>query len=104
MAKSIASTAAAVLPLPLASRNFNPMRRVVQFTPTTPVALLPTAPIVPDTCVPWMLSSLGSHDWVMALYPCEPAAQEIVAPLPPASFTLNAVGADQMLAARSGCV
>ena len=30
-----------------------------QFTPTTPTPLLPTAPIVPETCVPWLWSSNG---------------------------------------------
>ena len=37
------------------------MMLAVQFTPATPAPLLPTAPMVPATCVPWSLSSLGSH-------------------------------------------
>ena len=32
-----------------------------QFTPVTPTVLFPTAPIIPDTCVPWSLSSIGSE-------------------------------------------
>ena len=35
-------------------------------TPITPILLFPTAPIVPETCVPWLLSSSGSHAFVMA--------------------------------------
>jgi hypothetical protein len=45
-------TASAMLPLPLVSRNFTGMMLVVQFTPTTPSALFPTAPTVPAVCVP----------------------------------------------------
>ena len=54
--------AAAVPPDPLPLRNFKPIRLVVQFTPTTPAMLLPTAQIVPETCVPWYWSSIGIHD------------------------------------------
>lgn len=50
--KSIALIASAVVPLPTESRNLRPMIEVVQFTPTTPSALLPAAPMVPETCVP----------------------------------------------------
>src|SRR5437773_1983382 len=98
MVNSIASIAPAVDPLPLASRNFAPMMLAIQFTPTTPDPLLPRAPIVPDTCDPWSLSSRGLHVLVMALKPCVPAAQLIVPPM----LTVNAVGADQTFAARSG--
>ena len=35
-----------------------------QVTPTTPMPLLPTAPIVPAVCVPWPLSSIGSPECV----------------------------------------
>ena len=34
--------------------------RTCQFTPATPVALLPVPPIVPEQWVPWPLSSMGS--------------------------------------------
>ena len=52
MANWMHSIASAVVPLPDALRNFNPMMLVVQFTPTTPEPLLPLAPIVPETWVP----------------------------------------------------
>ena len=52
MANSTAAIASAVVPLPFASRNLMPISWVVQLTPTTPMPLFPTAPIVPETCVP----------------------------------------------------
>src|SRR6267378_549270 len=77
------------------------MMLAVQFTPTTPRVLLPAAPMVPDTCVPWPLSSRGSQVLVIALKPCVPAAQVIVRP---AIVTVKDVGADQTFALRSACV
>src|SRR5215831_567043 len=97
----MALTASAVEPLPLAFRNFAPMMLVVQFTPTTPTPLLPAAPIVPETCVPWLLSSIGSHVMVKALKPCVPAAHVIFTP---PTVTEKLVGADHTFAARSWCV
>src|SRR5712691_9655246 len=79
-AKSMALIASAVVPLPAEFRNFSPMMRVVQFTPTTPTPLFPTAPMVPETCEPWLLSSRGLHVLLMALKPWVPAAQP---PIPP---------------------
>ena len=35
------------------------MIETCQLMPATPMPLLPTAPIVPETCVPWPLSSIG---------------------------------------------
>src|SRR6267378_5066974 len=99
MVISMALMAPAVEPLPPESRNFAPMMLASQLTPTTPTPLLPTAPIVPDTCEPWLLSSSGLHVLLMALKPCVPAAHVIKSP---PMFTMNAVGADQTLAARSG--
>src|SRR2546427_11587523 len=99
MANSIALMAPAVEPLPLASRTFAPMMLASQLTPTTPTALLPVAPIVPDVCDPWLLSSSGLHVLLMALKPCVPAAHVIKSP---PTFTVNAAGADQTLAVRSG--
>ena len=58
-AYSTADTASAVVPLPNQSRNLSGMIRTFQFTPATPVALLPSAPIVPATCVPCPWSSNG---------------------------------------------
>src|SRR5262245_15592096 len=98
MTNSSALIASAVVPVPLASRNFDAMIRVVQLTPTTPLPLLPRAPIVPDTCVPWPLSSHGSHVLVIALKPCVPAGQVMSWPL---MVTLNAAGAVQMFPTRS---
>ncbi len=40
-------------PDPFAPRNFNATILHCQFTPATPTPLFVTAPIVPDTCVPW---------------------------------------------------
>src|SRR5438093_1329509 len=100
MTKSIASIASAIVPVPAVLRAFDAMMLVVQFTPTTPRLLLPTAPIVPETCVPWPLSSRGSHVLVIALKPCAPAGHVIV--WPPMT-TLKENGADQTFAARSGC-
>ena len=69
MVNSIALIALASVPLPAASRNLLPMTLATQFTPVTPTALLPRAPMVPDTCVPWLLSSMGSQVFRMALNP-----------------------------------
>ena len=99
MAKSIALTASDVLPVPLESRNLSPMILVVQFTPATPAALLPTAPMVPDTWVPCAASSIGSHEFNVALKPCVPAAQVTDIPF---TMTVKLDGADQIFAARSG--
>src|SRR5438128_9277623 len=98
---SIALIALATVPLPVASRNFDAIMLAVQFTPTTPRLLLPTAPIVPATCEPCPLSSYGSHVFVIALNPCVPAAHVIVRP---PTVTVNAAGADQTFGARSECV
>src|SRR5512134_2716822 len=48
------------LPDPAAFRNLSGMILTFQLTPETPAPLLPTAPIVPATWVPWLLSSNGS--------------------------------------------
>src|SRR2546422_5971773 len=101
MTNSIALIASTSVPVPSALKAFDAMMLAVQFTPTTPRLLLPTAPIVPETCVPWPLSSGGSHVFVIALKPCVPAAQVIV--WPPLT-TEKDVGADQTFAARSGCL
>src|SRR5436309_13690058 len=104
MTNSIASIASESVPLPLASKTFEAMMLAVQFTPTTPRPLLPTAPIVPETCVPWPLSSAGLQENAIALNPCEPAGHVIVlADDPEPQVTVKAVGAVHMLAARSGC-
>src|SRR5216684_5384416 len=50
---SMALMASAVVPVPVASRNLLPMMLAVQFTPTTPVPLFPTAPIVPERWLPY---------------------------------------------------
>src|SRR5436305_11803614 len=58
-AQLIALIASLVEPEPFAFRNFRPVSLTLQLTPTTPVPLSPTAPIVPETCVPWSLLSAG---------------------------------------------
>src|SRR5713101_9046927 len=98
MVNSIALIAFEMLPLPPESRNLLAMMLAVQLTPTTPTPLLPLAPMVPDVCVPWLLSSIGSHVFKIALKPCVPAAQVIVVP---PIVTVKFEGADQTLAARS---
>jgi hypothetical protein len=98
MVNSIALIASEMLPLPLELKNLAAMMLVVQLTPTTPMLLLPSAPIVPDTCVPWLLSSIGSQVLEMALNPCVPAPHVIVVP---PIVTVKLDGADQTLAARS---
>src|SRR5258708_36647519 len=95
----MALIASVVVPLPAELRNFKPMILVVQFTPTTPAVLLPTAPIVPETWVPWLWSSMGSQVFVIALNPWVLAAQVT---LVPPTVTVKPAGADQTLAARSG--
>ena len=95
----MALIASDVLPLPLELRNFSPIMLAVQFTPTTPKPLLPTAPMVPATWVPWEWSSIGLQVLLMALNPCVPAAQVMTTP---PIVTEKAEGADQMFAARSG--
>src|SRR5262245_15916952 len=101
MANSTALIASAIVPLPLASRNLMPITLAIQFTPTTPSPLFPTAPIVPETCVPWLWSSIGLQVIAMALKPCDPAGQVIGTP---PIVTVYGAGADQTLAARSGWV
>ena len=95
----MALIASAVVPLPLASRNFTPMMLAVQLTPTTPTPLPPSAPIVPDTCVPWPLSSIGSQSFVIALNPRLYCGQEIVWP---PMVTLKVPAACHTFATRSG--
>ena len=78
--KSRQVTAASVVPPPKAFRNLQGMMRTDQFTPTTPTPLFPVAPIVPDTCVPCPLSSIGSQVLLTALNPRLPAGQLIITP------------------------
>src|SRR5713226_2434377 len=82
---STALIAPSVVPDPPAFRNLAPMILAVQFTPATPMLLFPTAPMVPEQCVPWLLSSSGSQVLVV-----------------PPMVTVKSAGADQMLPARSG--
>src|SRR5258708_6169590 len=87
-------------PNPCESKNLQGRICTFQFTPTTPTPLLPTAPRIPDTWVPWLLSSNGSQELFTALNPWTPAEHRIWAPL--IVVTVNPLGADQTLAARSG--
>ena len=61
--------AAARVPKPSASNILHGMSRTFQLTPTTPTPLLPTAPMMPATCVPWALSSIGSELPLMGAMP-----------------------------------
>ena len=65
-ANSIARIPLATVPEPVESRNRSPIMLVVQLTPLTPAPLLPTAPMVPETCVPWSFWSIGLHVFVIA--------------------------------------
>ena len=73
-----------------------------QFTPVTPMALSPTAPIVPDTCVPWPSSSAGSASSLAKSQPWTSSTK----PLPSLSRPSPGIsrGFVQALAARSGWV
>ena len=51
MANSMALIALATVP-PLGSENLRAIMLATQLTPVTPMPLLPTAPMVPATCVP----------------------------------------------------
>jgi hypothetical protein len=53
IANSIALIALATLPEPFDARNFSPIMLANQLTPATPAPLLATAPMVPETWVPW---------------------------------------------------
>src|SRR5919198_6501725 len=70
-AYSTALTASAVVPEPCALRNLTGMIRTFQFTPATPTPLLPAAPIVPATCVPWPWSSIGLLSPLTKSQPCQ---------------------------------
>ena len=100
-AKLIAKIAFDVLPLPSAARNFNGNTIPVQLIPVTPLPLFPAPAIVPATCVPCPLSSMGIHVFVIALKPRVPAAQ-VTVPVPNA--TVNSRGALHTFADKSGCV
>src|SRR3990167_7449018 len=47
-------------PYPPLFKNFTGIILTLQLTPTTPSALLPAAPMIPATWVPWPLSSIAS--------------------------------------------
>ena len=50
-----AAAMSAFVPLPPPFSTRSGIRWTFQFTPATPIPLLPRAPIVPATCVPWPL-------------------------------------------------
>src|SRR5262245_37201187 len=98
IANSMALTAPTVLPLPFAPRNFSAMMLAVQLMPVTPTPLFARAPMVPETCVPWLLSTMGWQLFAKALKPWLPAGHVYV--LRPMGTT-KLDGADQTLPARS---
>jgi hypothetical protein len=90
-----------VTPLPSAARNLSAINWTVQATPETSMPLLPTAPIVPETCVPWpaLSSSVGvpledDEGDTVALMPCRSLRKPLVPGL----------GLVHRLATRSVCV
>src|SRR4051794_15709790 len=89
---SLALVPIALESVPLHGRILTP-----QFTPATPMPLLPTAPIIPAVSVPWPLSSMGSQviGLATAFTPCVPCGHVI-------PWNVNGLGDDQMLAAKSG--
>ena len=76
--------ASPMVPEPLAFRNLHAMIRTVQLTPATPTPLFPSAPIVPETWVPWPASSLGSA----SLFAVSIPTQSSITPLPSSSIPL----------------
>src|SRR6185503_13533090 len=74
-AKSNPATTSETVPDPEARNTLMAIIEAIQFTPATPIALFPLAPIVPAACVPWEWSSIGSQVRATALKPCVPAAQ-----------------------------
>ncbi len=91
--------AAASVPVPSASNILHAMMLTLQFTPTTPTLLWPTAPIVPATWVPWLWSSIGSELPLMGAIPWQSSTN----PLPSLStpFALQSSSLRHTLAARS---
>ena len=89
----------ALVPVP-PRRNFRPISFTRQATPAIPTPLLPTAPMMPATCVPWPRSSAGLPEPVIALMPWTSSTY----PLPSSSRPLPGIspGLTQRLAARSG--
>ena len=85
---------------PLASAARSGMIETSQLTPVTPIALLPCAPIVPATCVPWPLKSSG------VLSSCTKSQPRVSSTLPFPSLSPPPAGSSliQMFGARSGCV
>ncbi len=92
MALAISDSHPPSLPDPLASRTFKAISLTLQQTPATPLALFPTAPIVPAQCVPCPASSSGilsaftkSQPLVSSMYPL-PSSSTPGAPLTSAVF------------------
>ena len=69
IAYSMQGSSAEVDPEPVASMNLSSISCTVHATPVTPRLLLPTAPTIPDTCVPWPTSSVGGPLMFTALSP-----------------------------------
>ncbi len=61
--------ASEVFPFPSTFKNFPAIIFTFQFTPVTPAALLPAAPMMPATRVPCPLSSMGLPVSTMVLMP-----------------------------------
>src|SRR5439155_496638 len=59
----------ALVPLPVESCDLQGRIRTFQLIPDTPTPLLPTAPMMPETCVPWPKSSIGLLSWLIVSIP-----------------------------------
>src|SRR5471032_1047210 len=78
-------------PEPSALRNLSAISFTFHAMPEIELALLPTAPMMPETCEPWPLSSVGLPELVRELMPL----MSLAIPLEPG------VGLTQRLALRS---
>src|SRR5262249_17901612 len=98
--------ASAVVPDPSAPMNLIGTMLTCQLTPVTPRPLLPAAPRMPDTWVPWPLSSLGSLEPARQFQPFTSSTK----PFPSSSTPLlaqpehDSPGFAQLSGARSGGV
>src|SRR5271165_1223460 len=105
MAYSMQGSSAVVDPAPVPSMNSSSISCTDQATPQTPRLLLPTAPTIPDTCVPWPAVSVGGPVIWTAFRPLTSSVSLIISEFPLAScvaydFLVYGLGFVQRLAAR----
>src|SRR4051794_2943576 len=77
----------------------------VQLMPATPTPLLPAAPIVPATCVPWPWSSVGLLSFPAKSQPCQSSTNPLWSlSIPSVRQPLQfSPGLTQICELRSGC-